>query len=204
MSFFRFIYKVFGGPFRLLFRVKAEGTEHIPEGGFILAANHTAIPDVIVITCAARRQVRYMAKAELFRIPVLRRLFRGLGAYPVNRGGADVKSLKYTVSLLESGQTVGIFPQGTRRPRVDPRTTEIKGGVGFIAYHTGADVLPVFLDSKKMKTKPFSRNRVIFGELIKNSELGFEKGGAKEYDRAAKTVFDRVCALKYGTEESGE
>ena len=202
--FFRVIYKIFRLPLKLLYRIKVEGAENIPEGGCILASNHTAMPDVVAISVAVKRQVRYMSKAEALRVPVVGRFLRALGAYPVNRGGADVKSLKFTISLIESGQTVGIFPQGTRRPGVDPRTTEVKGGVGMIAYHTGADVLPVFLDSKKMKTKPFCRNRVIIGKVIKNSELGFVKGGGKEYDAASKFVFDRICALKYGDGEKSE
>ena len=198
MGFYKGFHKIFRHPLKWIFRVKAEGLENVPEGGCILASNHTAIPDVIVISAPIKRQVRYMAKAELMRTPVVGPFMRLLGAYSVDRGGTDVKSLKYTMELIESGELVGIFPQGTRRPGVDPRETEVKGGVGLIAYHTKADVLPVFIDTKKRRTAAFRRTRVIFGPVIKNSELGFENGGSREYLAAANLIFDRICTLKDG------
>ncbi|MBQ7474778.1 MAG: 1-acyl-sn-glycerol-3-phosphate acyltransferase [Clostridia bacterium] len=204
MKFFKVIRAILKWPIRWIFRIKSTGAENVPEGGVILAANHTAMPDVVAISVSTKRQVRYMAKVEAIRVPVIGRLLRACGAYPVDRGGMDVKSLKYTMKLIDSGEVIGIFPQGTRRPGLDPRTTEVKAGVGFIAYRTGADVVPVFLDSKKMRTAPFRRNRVIFGKVIKNEELGFEKGGLAEYEAAAKIIFDRICALKYGEGEESE
>lgn len=201
MSFYKFIYTTLRYPLKWIFGVSAEGVENVPaEGGVILASNHTSMADVVAISVTCPRQVRYMAKAEAIRAPVAGAFLRALGAFPVNRGGADVKSLKYTMGLIEDGQIVGIFPQGTRRPGVDPRETEVKGGVGLIAYRTGADVIPVFLDSKKKKTAAFHKTHVVYGAPIKNSDLGFEKGGGAEYDAAAKAVFGRVCALKYGGE----
>ena len=91
MTFYETMYKIFAAPVKWLYRIKAVGTENIPEGGCIIAANHTAFSDVLVISAAAKRQVRYMAKAELFKTP-LKPLITALGAYPVSRGGADVGS----------------------------------------------------------------------------------------------------------------
>lgn len=200
MSFYDTMYKVFGPLVRALYRIDARGTENIPEGGIILASNHTAFSDVLIISAAANRQVRYMAKKELFRIPLLKQLITALGAYPVDRGGADVGSIKKTIAMLESGELIGIFPQGTRQGKKDPRTTEVKGGIGMIAYHTKSPVLPVFISNSRMKTAMFRKNTVTFGKVIPFEELGFEKGGAKEYSRCAETVFREVCALYYGKE----
>ena len=201
MSFYTGFYKIFHRPVEKGYRLTVEGSENIPEGGFIIACNHTANFDVFVLSAALKRQIRYMAKAELFRVPVLRRIVRALGAYPVNRAGADVASIKTAISFIENGEVVGIFPQGTRCPNVDPRTTEIKSGIGMIAYRAGCDVLPAFIDASAGKTKVFHKNRVIFGEVIKNVELGFDKGGKEEYDRASHLIFDRICELKYGKSE---
>ena len=200
MSFYDTMYKVFGPLVRALYRIDARGTENIPEGGIILASNHTAFSDVLIISAAANRQVRYMAKKELFRIPLLKQLITALGAYPVDRGGADVGSIKKTIAMLESGELIGIFPQGTRQGKKDPRTTEVKGGIGMIAYHTKSPVLPVFIANSRMKTAMFRKNTVTFGKVIPFEELGFEKGGTKEYTRCAETVFREVCALYYGKE----
>ena len=145
MTFYEKIYKTFAPLVIRLYRIRTEGTENIPETGAILASNHTAFSDVLVISAAARRQVRYMAKKELFATP-LAPLIRFLGAYPVDRGGADVSSIRRTLALVEEGELVGIFPQGHRQGGKDPRTTEIKPGIGMLAYHTKAPVVPVFLE----------------------------------------------------------
>lgn len=204
MSFYKTMYKIFAAPVRWVYRLRSVGVENIPETGCILASNHTAFSDVLIISAAAKRQVRYMAKKELFKIPLLAQLITGLGAYPVNRGGADVGSIKRTIRMLEEGELIGIFPQGHRHGRVDPRTTEVKGGIGMIAYHTKSDVIPAFVDSKRGKTGMFRRNTVIFGTPIPYADLGFVNGGVKEYQHAAEYIFKKVCALKYGEEETAE
>ena len=196
MSYYETIYKIFAPLVIRLYRIETVGAENIPETGAILASNHTAFSDVLVISAAARRQVRYMAKKELFATP-LAPLIKSLGAYPVDRGGADVASIKRTISLVEGGELVGIFPQGHRYGRQDPRTTEIKPGVGMFAYHTKAPVVPVFISNKRMKTGMFRKNTVTFGKPISFEELGFTGGGRSEYSAAARIIFDRVCGLYY-------
>lgn len=203
-AFYRWIYKTFHRPLIALYRIEIQGGENIPEGGCILASNHTSLTDVLVLSASVGgRQIRYMAKSELFRIPLFSKLIRALGAYPVNRGGTDVRSIKTAVRLVEDGEMLGIFPQGTRRGGVDPRTTDVKGGVGLIAYQTKADVLPVFIDNKSRKTKMFHRNRVIFGPVISYGELGLNAGGMSEYRSAAQYIFGRICELGFGTETDG-
>lgn len=202
MTFYQWIYKTFKPGVSAVYRIEAHGVENIPVSGAILASNHTAFSDVLVISAASTRQVRYMAKKELFKIPLLSPLIRALGAYPVNRGGADVGSIKRTFELIEQGELIGIFPQGHRYGGVDPRTTEVKSGVGMIAYHTKATVVPVFLDSKRGKTRLFQKNIVTFGTPISFEELSFNKGGMTEYTTASKIVFRRICAIKYGEDTS--
>lgn len=201
MTFYQWIYKIFEPAVSALYRIEARGVENIPADGAIVASNHTAFSDVLVISAAARRQVRYMAKKELFRIPLLAPLIRALGAYPVNRGGPDVSSIKQTFELIESGELIGIFPQGHRYGAQDPRTTEIKAGVGMIAYRTKAAVVPVFLDSKRGKTGMFRKNIVTFGTPIRFKELEFAKGGMAEYTRASQIIFNHICEIKYGKSE---
>ena len=198
MSFFGCIKKIFGGPIRGLWRVSFEGVENIPETGCILVCNHTSFSDVLVLEATSTRQVFFMGKAELFKIPLLKQLITALGAFPVNRGGADITSIKRTISEIHSGKVVGIFPQGTRHPGVDPRGTDIKGGVGMIAYRAKADVLPVFIDGEAGRTKIFHKNKVTFGKPIRFDDIPFEVEGKKDYEGATRYVFAKACELKYG------
>ena len=198
MTFFERIYKMFQPTVFKLYRIHVTGEENIPEGGCILASNHTGFADVLVISAASNRQVRYMAKKELFKIPLLAPLIRALGAYPVDRGGGDVGSIKKTIALVEEGELVGIFPQGHRHSGVDPRGTEIKHGVGMVAYHTKSCVLPVFIDSKKMHTMMFHKNIVTFGEPVPFEDLAFAEGGRQEYMNASRIIFNKICEIKYG------
>ncbi len=198
MTFFERMYKMFQPAVFKLWRIQVSGEENIPEGGAIVASNHTAFSDVLVISASTKRQVRYMAKKELFKIPLLAQLIRGLGAYPVNRGGADVSSIKLTISMLEAGELIGIFPQGHRHGKKDPRTTEVKAGVGMIAYRSKAPIVPVFIDNARGKTGILRKNYVTFGKPIYFDELEFVSGGQTEYLNASKIIFRKVCEIKFG------
>ncbi len=197
MKFYEWIYKTFKPLVMRVYRVEVVGAENIPTDGAIVAANHTAFSDVIILSAAIGRQIRYMAKKELFKTP-LSPLITALGAYPVDRGGADVKSLKTAISFIEEGQLVGIFPQGHRRSGEDIRQSEIKAGMGMIAYHSKAKILPVLIDNDRMKTGLFRRNRVTFGRCVSFDELNFTGGGREQYMKASRLVFDKICELKFG------
>ncbi len=200
MSLYSSFYNVFNKLVRTFWRVTVEGEENIPDGGYILACNHTSMADTWVLSAAmGGRQIRYMAKKELFKIPVLKQLITALGAYPVDRGGADVSGIKTAISIIKGGEVLGIFPQGTRHPGVDPRETKVMGGVGMITCRAKADVLPAYIISEKNKTRAFRKNRVVFGPVIKFEELGIESRA--DYQRGADEIFRRVCALRYGETE---
>ena len=196
-SLYNFLRGTFGGLMRLLFRIRVVNPEKEPKSGsYLICANHTGLSDVIIMVAALRHQrVNFMAKKELFKIPILSLFLRAIGAFPVDRKGSSVAAIKTAITLVKDGNSVGVFPQGTRCPHVDPRTTEVKSGVGMIAYRAGCDVLPIYLKTKKNKTGLFCRTRCIIGEPIAYGELGFEKGGSAEYDVAAARIFDRICAL---------
>lgn len=201
------LYKFLAPLIKRIYHIESVGAENIPEGGVIVASNHTAFSDVLVLSAAAGgRQIKYMAKKELFYTP-LAPIIKAFGAFPVDRRRSDVSSIKKTISLVTEGAAVGIFPQGTRRGGVDPRRTEVKSGVGLIAYRTKAPVVPVLIENSRMKTGIFRKNRVVFGKPICYDELGFcEEEGAKhaEYENAAKIIFDRICEIKYGKALPGE
>lgn len=129
---------------RLYFRGQVYGIERVPrEGPFIVVANHASDFDPPIVACAVRRPVSYMAKEELFKVPVLAPAIRAYGAYPVKRGSADRSAIRAALQQLESGWAVGIFLQGTRT--VDGRIPNPKLGAALIAAKAQVPLLPLCL-----------------------------------------------------------
>ena len=190
--------KIILGPIiKFFMQIKPYGTENEQaEGPLIVCANHTAILDVLSLSITFKRQLRYLAKKELFKIPLLSQLITALGAYGVDRGRGDVAAIKKTLSILEEGQTVAMFPQGTRYIGVDPAESEVKSGVGMMVYRSKANVQPVFIRVKNYKYRFMRKKEVIVGKPIKYEEFGFTNGGSEEYERVAKLVFERILALR--------
>jgi len=137
-----FGFLLFNLTFPFYFRFKVRGRENVPRRGpLIVASNHISYLDPPVIGAAVPRILHYMAKSELFRIPVFNGLIRFLNAYPVRRGKPDRRALRYTLDLLRMGEAVLTFPEGTRSK--DGRLKPPEHGTGFIALRSRAPVLPV-------------------------------------------------------------
>ena len=193
---YSFLKPIVGPIFRFLFNVRIIGKENVPaDGGVLLCPNHISALDVISIGAVCPRQITCVAKKELFDIPLLGSICRGLGAVKIDRGGADVGALKASIKAIRSGKTVVIFPQGHRCPGVNPASTELRHGAGLIAYHAGCDILPVCINVKRGKYGLLRRTEVIFGKPIKFEELGFTEGGRDEYQAATSRVFSEVINM---------
>ena len=196
-GFYRFLKKYLAPVLKFTMCIKTYGTENEKaDGPLIVCANHTAMFDVISLGVAFKRQLRFIAKKELFKIPLLSQLISSLGAYGVDRGKGDVAAIKKTLSVLEDGEIVAMFPQGTRCAGIDPAKTEVKSGVGMMVYRSKADVQPVFIRVKDYRYRFLRKKEVIIGKPIKYEEFGFVNGGAEEYEKAARLVFDRILALR--------
>jgi 1-acyl-sn-glycerol-3-phosphate acyltransferase len=128
--------------FLVYFRLRRLGSEHLPSSGpLLLAANHRSFLDPFVIGALTRRPVYYMAKRELFAHPLQAKLLNALGAFPVDRGAGDAAAMATARAILQRGDCVVIFPEGTRRregPLGRPRR-----GIGRLVLETGAHVVPV-------------------------------------------------------------
>ncbi len=195
--FYRICYFLFAKIVGFLFRIKVVNPEAEPDnGGFLVCANHVSAADAVVICYAFRKhQVRLMAKKELFKIPGLSALIKMLGAFPVDRGGNDVGAIKHAVEMLKEGKCVGIFPQGTRHPSIDPRGTPVKNGAALIATRAEADFLPIYIYRKNNKHKIFRKTYVIIGEIMTLEDMAYAPENPGEYKRLTETVFDRICEI---------
>ncbi len=128
---------------RTVFRMEIAGSANVPaDGPAILVANHESIWDPFVLGVLTRRPIRYMAKAELWRHRAVGRAMDGFGAFPVERGGGDLEAMRRAIELLEAGEVLGVFPQGTSKVTAPRRWHR---GAARLALLTGAPIVPVRL-----------------------------------------------------------
>lgn len=126
------------------FRLETRGAAHVPlSGPALLVSNHASVLDPPAVGSATGRQLCFMAKAELFRVPVLGPLIRALGARPVRRETASTQALKEALGLLREGRALLMFPEGTRG--ADGAVRNAKPGAGMLAVMSGAPVVPVYI-----------------------------------------------------------
>jgi len=128
--------------FRFLFRGSTQGLEHVPmEGPLVVASNHGSHLDPPLLGHALGRPVAFMAKAELFAIPLLGAVIRACGAYPVRRGASDREAIRTATAKLEEGWATGVFLDGTRQ--ANGRVNNPLPGAALLAARSGAPLLPV-------------------------------------------------------------
>lgn len=178
-----------------LFRTKTIGLENENvDGPVIYCLNHISNWDPVIVACETRKTINFMAKKELFEIPVIRTIVAALGVFPIDRQGNDLATLKSTINGLKEGRRICIFPQGTRHSGVDPRTTDVKGGVAMLARHSKATVVPIGIYTKDYKVKLFRKVYVVIGKPKTYDELGYT-GAREDYDRISGEIFDEICNL---------
>jgi 1-acyl-sn-glycerol-3-phosphate acyltransferase len=174
--------------FRLIFRLRVIGKEHIPEGRpVILCANHTSNFDPPLLgSPLVGRRVHYMAKAELFDLPVLSWILPRISAFPVKRGGVSKDSIRLSLQLLQDNQILGIFPEGSRNNA---------GGIGkkgaaSLALKSGATVIPSAIVGGY---RPFRRMTLVYGLPLDISE--FASNGSAGVEEATSKIMDSIREL---------
>jgi 1-acyl-sn-glycerol-3-phosphate acyltransferase len=181
------------------YRLRARGVENLPEGGFVLAANHTSNfdPWPLALPLFPGRQVRFMAKSELFN-PVLKPILVGGGAFPVRRGEADVDAIHRAVELVEEGQIVVMFPEGTRRKKGLRKKYEARAHTGTARIALTADVplVPAAIKGTDRLTR-LGPLRVAYGPPIPLDDLR-----GREIAPAAREATDRLMAAIHELEAS--
>ncbi|NLY11898.1 MAG: 1-acyl-sn-glycerol-3-phosphate acyltransferase [Firmicutes bacterium] len=182
--------------FDLIYGVRVFGEENIPnKGAAILAANHVSYLDPILVCCCVQRPVHFMAKAELFKYPILRQFFCKLNAFPVKRGMADRSAIRHSIDVLTQNKLLGIFPEGTRA-NVD-EMLPIQGGAALIAIKTGAPIIPIVVRgvADRRFRKPMT---VIIGEPIRvEKQNKVSKEDVKNLTTKMKAQFDELLRKEY-------
>lgn len=160
-------------PTRLLFRVRWQGLEHLPDDGSVLAPSHLSNLDVwaLGLPFFPQRYLRFMAKVELYR-PGLRWILHHAGAFPVRRGAGDVDAIRTAVQLCREGNVVVVFPEGTRREKgvVKRRQPRPHTGAARIAIEAGVPLVPVGITGTDRLSR-LGPVRVAFGPPLPLDDL---------------------------------
>jgi 1-acyl-sn-glycerol-3-phosphate acyltransferase len=173
------------------------GLEHLPEGGFVLAANHTSNfdPWPLGLPLLPHRQLRFMAKSELFN-PVLAPLLRAAGAFKVRRGEGDMDAMRTAAELAREGEIVVMFPEGTRQKKGLRKKHEARPhtGAARIALAAGVPLVPAAITGTD-RLRRLGRLQVTYGEPIDLSDL--EGMDVKEASaKATERLMARIGELK--------
>jgi 1-acyl-sn-glycerol-3-phosphate acyltransferase len=211
MWFYRIVRPWLTGIPWLVYRVHIEGRENLPAtGGFVLAPSHRSMMDILFTARVTPRRVRFMGKASLFKVPVLGAFFSALGGFPVARDGTDRKAVRDSVAMLEAGDVLCVYPEGTRQngPKIQP----LQPGAAYLALRAGVPIVPVGIagaeEIMRMQKDPFPRfGRVtivvgppIVPEARASGVVAREKVDALSatLSEALQVVLDGAYQLRYG------
>ena len=191
-KFYQLVYSVLWVLAKILYPWKAIGAENLPEtGGVVLCANHTSFLDPIHVILGAtkKRQIHVMAKVELFKIPVLNWILKGIEMIPVKRGMSDITAIKEGLRVLKNDKPLLIFPEGTRVK--EGQQADAHPGAVVIAARAGVPVLTVYVDVKK---RLFRKTCVVFGTPYELQFAG-SKPTHEESQRLTEDLMARIRAL---------
>lgn len=168
--------------------ISFKNRENIPaKGSFICAGNHRSSIDPFLIGLGMKRQMAFVAKDSLFRIPVIKHLLRWVNANPIDRSGSPKVVIEKTVEILRGGKPIAIFPEGTRNKGEEPLMS-FKKGAALLAIEAGVPIVPVGI---KNSNKTFGRKTVIYGKPI----MPPEDNDKLSRDALTKTLYDEILKL---------
>jgi len=196
-TFYNFVAVVSWPVLRGLFRLEAYGVENLPDGGFVLAANHFSNfdPWPLGMPLFPGRQLFFMAKAELFN-PVLGPPLRAGGAFPVRRGEADVEAVQKAVEICRAGGVVAMFPEGTRERKGLRKKFEHKPRTGSarIAMNAGVPLVPAALEGTDRLSR-LAKLKVAYGEPVPLDDLKGRSHG-EAHKIATQRLMERISSLR--------
>ena len=179
---------------RLVFRYRVVGAEKVPmSGGLIIAANHISNLDPPILGISSPRPISYMAKKELFAMPLLRQILPPLNAFPVDRKAGGTAAVRASIRMLKEGRCIGIFPEGGRNVT---GTNEEKAGAAFLAAAASVPVVPAAIIGTR-RVRPFGRVTVVFGDPIRVERN--RQADGDDLEKGAAAIMQRIRALEEST-----
>jgi len=198
--FYRVCYRIARVILGIIYSFDVQGRRNIPEGAVMICANHSSIidPFFMAIAFGIDCHIHIVAKAELYKVPVLSAVIRKLGTIRVDRSIQDMNSIRETLSYLKKGEKVAIFPEGTRRPVEN--AVAAKSGAVKVAEFARVPIIPIYIPRKKTW---FSKIHLVIGEpyLI---EKRSEKRTPEEYLRLADSLMSKIESLNPGRTKNTE
>jgi len=187
------IRKWFRVVYHLLYRLDVHGLENIPlDRPFIICANHFSWWDPPLVGClVSHKPVHFMAKEELFRMPVLGWIMYRVHAFPVRRDSADRRAIRTALHTLDSGGIIGLFPEGTRSKTSDLLPPQ--PGIALIALKSEAEVLPVAIAGSYTLFRPV---RVKIGQPMCFTEFYGRKIRGEQLDQVAGLIMSEIGRLR--------
>ncbi|MGN0174294.1 MAG: lysophospholipid acyltransferase family protein [Acutalibacteraceae bacterium] len=184
---------IFGPIFRVLFRVKVDGLENIPdEGGCVFCSNHISLMDPVFWLVVTKKRIHYMAKKEIFKTKIFCWLLKKADVFAVSRDSGSSGAVTKAIDIVNKGEILGIFPEGTRSK--DGRPAKAKAGAAYIASATGADVVPMAVVTKT-KIRPFHKTILKIGKPIPYEEIHFEGTDRKGLRNATTRIMAEITEL---------
>lgn len=175
--------------FKLFYRYCIEGSQNIPNtGGAVIAPNHISFFDPPLTGAAMKRPLYFMAKKELFDIPVFGWTIKQTNAFPVKRGVQDTSAVRHAFSLLEKGRLLLMFPEGTRSR--DGKLGKARAGAGMVACNAQVPLIPVKIENTNMMLK-FKRIKIKYGKPIYPPK-NFSKN---DYIGLSQKVLDEISKM---------
>ncbi|AEG61164.1 lysophospholipid acyltransferase family protein [Desulforamulus ruminis] len=167
------------------------GVEHLPQrGGVVVVSNHVSNLDPVVVGCALTRPIHFMAKIELFKISIIGWFLRQLKSFPIHRDKSDRQAIRTALELLQSGEVLGIFPEGTRSKSGELQKPHI--GAALLAVKADVPILPIALKGTKGF---FTKIVVLVGEPIYLPEVWHNRPGKEELEKLSEQAMGQVAAL---------
>ena len=181
---------------KVLYFVKIEGKENIPKGrNCVMMGNHQHIFDPLMLAlCVPDREIHFMGKKELWNNKVLAWAFTKVHGFPVDRGNMDMGAIRTAMNVLKEGNTLGIFPEGTRSKT--GHMLPLLGGAAMMALRSKCDVIPVYIDGNY---KPFRRMVVRVGKPVEMQDLlagRVTKEACEELNHRIEAEFARLSGGK--------
>ena len=184
----KFILKTF---YRITFRIETINQDNVPtDEPIILCANHLNIFDAIGIVMFTKKPIRFIAKYEVFENKFANHILHLFDAIPIKRGKRDLESMKICLKALKDGESLGLFPEGTRKGLA--KGAKVQNGAAYMAMKTKTKLVPVGIQGS---FKPFTKVILNYGKPLDFSKYEEELPEKDKMEKATKEIMDNIIML---------